>query len=73
MNTIDDRYDLTVISVTPYHGTAQLIGRDGRMVDRVAASSSLVGRPVSAWDRGAVRSRLSSSMNPIGEMPKPSV
>jgi len=34
----DDRYDLTVISATPYHGTAQLIGRDGRVVDRVAAS-----------------------------------
>ena len=38
MNTVDDRYDLTVIATTPYHGTAELISRDGRVVDRVAAS-----------------------------------
>ena len=38
MNTVDERYDVTVIATTPYHGTAELISRDGRVVDRVAAS-----------------------------------
>ena len=38
MSVVDQVGDVTVKSAMPYHGTAELIGRDGRVVDRVAAS-----------------------------------
>jgi hypothetical protein len=38
MYIVDEKDDAAVNPSVPYHGTAELIGRDGRVVDRVAAS-----------------------------------
>jgi hypothetical protein len=38
MYVVDEKESPTVNPAMPYHGTAELIGRDGRVVDRVAAS-----------------------------------
>jgi hypothetical protein len=38
MNVVEEKDSVTVSPAMPYHGTAELVGRDGRVVDRVAAS-----------------------------------
>jgi hypothetical protein len=52
MSIVDVKDDVTINPAMPYHGTAELIGRDGRVVDRVAASlfaRRQLGVSLGAW------------------------